>query len=81
MATYYGSDMLETSKFFALCNRFFDCLNVRSLKEDVFKRNPDLAPYRSQDDPRFQVYIVDRVFKTVRIHLVDTILVLTVLLL
>ena len=31
----------ETRRFVATFNRFFDMLNVRSLKEGVFKRQPE----------------------------------------
>ena len=34
-------------------NKFFDCCNVRSYDEGIHKRNPFLAPYKSQDDTRF----------------------------
>ncbi|XP_021339576.1 uncharacterized protein LOC110440757, partial [Mizuhopecten yessoensis] len=53
MAAYYGPDLSETAKFFSVVNRFFDCLNVRSLHESARPRKPDLAPYTSQNDPRF----------------------------
>ncbi len=33
-------------------NKFFDCLNVRSLTEHISQRNPDKAPYCNADDPR-----------------------------
>ncbi len=55
MENYYAPEMSETARFFLLCDRFFDCLNVRSLREDVFRRKPDLAPYKRVDDPRFEV--------------------------
>ena len=28
-------------------NKFFDCMNVRHLKECVYKRKPDVRPYNS----------------------------------
>ena len=37
---------------------FFDCLNVRSTKEAMFKRKPDLRPYRDPCDPRLSVSVV-----------------------
>ena len=46
----------ETEKFVRYFDKFFDCLNVRSLSEcGVHSRKPDLRPYRSPDDPRLQV--------------------------
>ena len=47
----------ETSKFCRVFNKFFDCLNVRSTKEYVMKRKPDVMPYQDKDDPRLQVCI------------------------
>lgn len=53
-----GSDMLrETEHFVRTFDRFFDCMNVRSLKEGVYKRKPDLSPYQEASDPRFTVSI------------------------
>ena len=57
MEQYGTEEMSETSKFCLLFNRFFDCCNVRSLTEGHQKRNPDLMPYESPDDPRLQVFI------------------------
>lgn len=57
MSAYYGPEMAETSKFFQLVDRFFDCLNGRSLHEAICARKPDLAPYKQADDPRFEVLI------------------------
>ncbi len=45
----------ETANFVQLCNDFFDCCNVRSELEGKKKRNPNLLPYTSVDDPRFEV--------------------------
>ena len=59
MEAYGGDDKSETAKFILLMDRFFDCLNVRALDEGDMKRKPDLAPFRSLNDPRFRVgYIV-----------------------
>jgi hypothetical protein len=55
METYGGSECGETAKFICLVDRFFDCLNVRSLTEGFKKKKPDLMPYTSADDSRFQV--------------------------
>ena len=45
----------ETARFCHMFNRFFDCLNTRNIEEGKRKRNPDLDPYRSETDARFQV--------------------------
>ena len=45
----------ETARFCHIFNKFFDCLNVRSLEEHVHKRNPDIRPYRIPTDSRLQV--------------------------
>ena len=45
----------ETRRFVRTFNRFFDMLNVRSLKEGVFKRQPDKSPHKSVDDDRLKV--------------------------
>ncbi|XP_062588177.1 uncharacterized protein LOC134249818 [Saccostrea cucullata] len=54
MSAYYGPEMSETSKFFMLVDRFFDCLNGRSLHEATRTRKSDLAAYTLPDDPRFE---------------------------
>jgi hypothetical protein len=55
MAAYGGSECEETAKFILLVDRFFDCLNTRSMQESIKNRKPDLMPYSSDKDPRFQV--------------------------
>lgn len=50
MSAYYGPEMAETSKFFRLVDRFFYCLNGRSLHEAIRTRKPELAPYKQADD-------------------------------
>ena len=52
---YFGDTTKETEIFIRNFNRLFDCLNVRSLSEWYEKRNPDLKPYKSPDDPRLKV--------------------------
>ena len=47
-------DASETSNLCKMMDDFFDCLNVRSLKEHKLKRKPFLAPYTSVSDPRFE---------------------------
>ena len=48
---------LETRRFVATFNRFFDLLNVRSLTEASHERNPDKEPYRSPSDERLKVIL------------------------
>ena len=54
MQAYCGPESGETAKFILLMDRFFDCLNTRSKKEAIYERKPDLLPYTSIDDPRFE---------------------------
>ena len=46
-----------TERFVRLIDAFFDCLNVRSPKEYMHKRKPNLAPYTNVADIRFEVQI------------------------
>ena len=55
MYQYGSDDMNGTAKFLGICDRLFDCLNVRSTKEGHMQRKPDLLPYVDMEDPRFQV--------------------------
>lgn len=48
----YGPEVSETVCFIRHMNKFFDCLNVRSLHEATATRNPNLDVYRTPDDPR-----------------------------
>ena len=43
-----------TAEFCLMIDKFFDCLNVRSTKEHVLKKKPNLRPYESPDDIRFE---------------------------
>ena len=45
----------ETERFVRHFDRFFDCMNVRSFTEAIYKRKPDLRPYRTPDDSRLSV--------------------------
>ncbi len=45
----------QTRVFIRMINRFFDCLNVKTHKTGLMKRNDALLPYRSQKDERFKV--------------------------
>lgn len=47
--------MKETERFVRIFDRFFDMLNTRSMNESIFKRKPDLAPYRTSEDTRLMV--------------------------
>ncbi|CAM1323325.1 Uncharacterised protein r2_g3187 [Pycnogonum litorale] len=57
MMAYGHQDYSETARFILLCDRFFDCLNTRSLTEAQFKRKPYLKPYTDVNDPRFEFLI------------------------
>lgn len=46
----------ETARFCSIFDKFFDCLNVRSLDECVLKRKPDKRPYKYEDDSRLKVF-------------------------
>ncbi len=53
---YFGDTLTsETEKFVRYFDRFFDCLNVRSITEGNRKWKADLQPYRSTNDPRLKV--------------------------
>lgn len=52
-----SSDYDQTAKFCSAFDRFFDCLNTRSASEGKKSRKPDLDPYRSVDDKRFDVCV------------------------
>ena len=45
----------STRKFIFMFNRFFDCLNVRSIFDGQKSRNDDLKPYESPTDIRLKV--------------------------
>ena len=47
----------QTEKFVRIFNKFFDCLNVRSFREAIVKRKPDLQVYKSPDDVRLEVQL------------------------
>ena len=50
----YGPPESEgTAKFCKMMDSFFDCANVRSIKEGERARKSFLEPYRSQEDERF----------------------------
>ena len=45
----------ETEKFCRMFDKFFDCLNTRSLVEAKQKLKPNLNPYFSSEDSRLKV--------------------------
>ena len=51
--TYYGQETTGTANFCEYMNNFFDCINVRSLKEGKFQRNIFCNPYEDVNDFRF----------------------------
>ena len=55
MERYHGEEVQVMADFLLKCDRFFDCLNSRSLTEHIQKRKADLAPYRDLQDDRFEV--------------------------
>lgn len=58
--TYEGKEETkETARFCKIFNKFFDCLNVRSLDECVLKRKPDMRPCRNKTDSRLEVKYPD----------------------
>lgn len=53
---FFGDEATSETEVFARnFDRFFDCMNVRSLTEWKVKRKPDLKPYTSPDDSRLKV--------------------------
>ena len=48
----------ETEKFCRIFNKFFDIFNTRSLDEGRIKKNPDLNPFKEEDDPRLKVHFI-----------------------
>ncbi|CAG2208384.1 THAP9 [Mytilus edulis] len=55
----YGAETSETVCFIRHMNKFFDCLNTRSLYEARNTRNENVAPYTSVDDQRLQYLVSD----------------------
>ena len=48
----FNKDAPETARFCLYIDKFFDCLNARSLEEGKRRLKPDLNPYESVDDER-----------------------------
>jgi hypothetical protein len=47
-------NIIQTVEFIRIANRFFDVLNGRHALQGKHSRNPDLNPYTSTEDPRFE---------------------------
>ena len=45
----------ETEHFIRVFDKFFDCMNVRSMNEWMSKKKPNLKPYNNPDDSRLEV--------------------------
>lgn len=48
----YGDHVAETVNFIRIMDKFFDCLNVRSLYEGRNSRKPNMEPYSTPTDAR-----------------------------
>ena len=55
---------VETQNFLRYFNKFFDCLNVRTVHEGQKKRNENLLPYRLVDDSRLKVSFIQNIYCT-----------------
>lgn len=58
LESFYGQEVQGTVKFIRMFDKFFDCLNSRSLTEADRNRKPNMAPYKSPHDQRLKVLIV-----------------------
>lgn len=52
-----GDEAIETVKFVALFDKFFDLLNVSNFTNGTRKRKPFRHPYRHADDFRLAVSV------------------------
>ena len=60
---YFGDPWTtDTQKCVLMFDRFFDCLNVRSLTEWIVKNKSDRKPYKSCKDSRLEVTIQFKYF-------------------
>ena len=50
-----NDETTETEAFLRMFDKFFDCVNVRTLSEGIKKKKPNLMPYRSSSDERLKV--------------------------
>ena len=53
--SFYGREVQGTVKFIRMFDKFFDCLNSRSLTEADRNRKPNVALYKSPNDQRLKV--------------------------
>ncbi len=56
LQSFYGQKLQGTVEFIKTFDKFFDCMNTRSLTEANRNRKPDMAPYTSPDDSRLKVF-------------------------
>ncbi|XP_077861638.1 uncharacterized protein LOC144342249, partial [Saccoglossus kowalevskii] len=54
LAAFHANGNQATIKFVRNFDKFFDCLNVRSMKEGINKRKPNLLPFNNPADPRLE---------------------------
>lgn len=47
----------ETERFVRIFDKFFDLMNVRSLKEGIYKRKPNLKPYRNDSGSKERLQV------------------------
>ena len=61
-----GPKAKETAHFVDMMDKFFDCLNCRSLSGGKRSRNPFKSPYRSGTDwkPKYDVAVVQVYFSS-----------------
>ena len=48
----------ETERFVRVFDKFFDLMNVRSLREGIHKRKPNLHPYRNDQQSRERLQVL-----------------------
>ena len=54
VSNIFGPDEAEeTDQFCIMMDKYFDCLNVRNIRQHIIKRKSFLKPYESVDDVRF----------------------------
>ena len=56
-----GDEALETAKFVAIFDKFFDLLNVTNFTNGTRKRKRFQHPFRGPDDFRLKVIIIHRI--------------------
>ncbi len=55
LSYYNNPDTKDTEHLCRMFDKLFDCLNVRSPREWITKKKPNLKPYTSADDCRLEV--------------------------